>query len=144
MDKLDIIREKFRDDKFAQNLGIVIDELADDFVKMHMLLTPKINNFYDRPHGAAIYGLADAAFSVIGNNQNVISVALDCSITYHSSPNTGQVLHVEGSLIKQTRRIGTYIFKLYTENDGKKEMVATMLSTLYRTDKPIKPELKEE
>jgi uncharacterized protein (TIGR00369 family) len=96
-----------------------------------------MNNFYDRPHGAAIYGLADVAFSVIGNNQNIISVALECSITYHSSPESGQILYVEGKLIKQTRKIGTYLFTLYTMENNKQNIVATMLSTLYRTNRPI-------
>ncbi|MFX0069888.1 MAG: PaaI family thioesterase [Candidatus Hermodarchaeota archaeon] len=141
MDKLEIIKEKFKNDKFAQNFGVILDNLTENSVKMHMELTPSMNNFYNRPHGAAIYGLADAAFSVIGNNQNVISVALECSITYHSSPNDGQILYVEGKLIKQTRRIGTYIFTLYTMENENQEVVATMLSTLYRTNKPINPDI---
>ena len=141
MDKLEIIKEKFKNDKFAQNFGVVLDDLTENSVKMHMELTPKMNNFYDRTHGAAIYGLADAAFSAIGNNQNIISVALECSITYHSSPSDGQILYVEGKLIKQTLRIGTYIFTLYTMENASQEIVATMLSTLYRTNKPINPDI---
>jgi len=137
MNHLAIIKEKIKNDNYANNFGIILDDLKDDYVKMHMELRPIMNNFYDRPHGAAIYGLADVAFSVIGNNQNIISVALECSITYHSSPDSGQILYVEGKLIKQSRKIGTYLFTLYTMDNNKQNIVATMLSTLYRTNRPI-------
>lgn len=144
MDKLDLIKEKFKKDNFAQNFGVVLDELTEDSVKMHMKLTDKMNNFHGTPHGAAIYGLADAAFSVIGNNQNNISVALDCNIYYHAAPKSGQILYVTGDRIKQTRKIGTYIFELYTKRDGAQNRVATMVSTLYRTGKPHDPKLEVE
>ena len=137
MDKLEIIKDKFKSDNFAKHLGVILDHLTEDFVKMHMKLRSDMNNFYGRPHGGAIYGLADAAFSVIGNNQNIISVALDCTITYHASPNPGEILYVEGKLLKSTRKISTFIFTLYTLNDGNQNLIATMLSTLYRTGRPI-------
>ncbi|TXT64407.1 MAG: Acyl-coenzyme A thioesterase PaaI [Promethearchaeota archaeon] len=139
MDNLNLIKEKFKEDNYARNFGIELDDLTKNSVKMHMTLTPKMNNFNGRPHGAAIYGLADAAFSVIGNNRNNICVALDCNINYHKSPEPGSVLYVEGHLIKQTRKIGTYLFSLYTNEEGKNLKIATMISTLYCTGKPHDP-----
>ena len=137
MDKLEIIKDKFKNDNFAKHLGVILDDLTEDFVKMHMELRSDMSNFYGRPHGGAIYGLADAAFSVIGNNQNIISVALDCTITYHASPDPGEILYVEGKLLKSTRKISTFIFTLYTLNGENQNLIATMLSTLYRTGRPI-------
>ncbi|TFG00503.1 MAG: PaaI family thioesterase [Promethearchaeota archaeon] len=137
MDSLTIIKKKFMEDNFANHLGIILDEISDDHVKMHMKLKPFMNNFHGMPHGAAIYGLADAAFSVIGNNNNNKCVALNCDINYHASPEPGKILYVKGEKIKQTKRIGTYIFSLYIINDKKKKRkIATMISTLYCTGKP--------
>lgn len=145
MDKLDLIQEKFKEDNFANQLGIVLDELSNDTVKMHMKLKPFMNNFQGRPHGAAIYGLADAAFSVIGNNDNNICVALNCDISYHASPDPGKILHVKGEKIKQTKKVGTYMFSLYTIKDNNnKKKIATMMSTLYCTGKPHNPNIKED
>ena len=144
MDKLELIKEKFKNDNFACNFSIILDELSEDKVKMHMELKSEMNNFHNRPHGGAIYGLADAAFSVIGNNQNNISVALDCNIYYHASPEPGQILYVEGKKVIQTRKIGTYIFNLFTEENGNQKKIATMMSNLYRTGKPHDPNLKVE
>ena len=142
MNKLDVITKKFKNDNYAKNYGIILDDLKENTIKMHMQLKPEMNNFNGRPHGGAIYGLADVAFSLIGNNQNNISVALDCTINYHASPKSDDVLYVEGKLIKQTRKIGTYIFDLYTETEGIRTIIATMLSTLYRTGKPHDPNLE--
>ncbi len=137
MKNIKIVKDKFKEDNFADKLGIVLDELSEDSIRMHMRLDPSLNNFYNRPHGGAIYGLADAAFSVIGNNSNNISVAVECSISYHCSPENGDILYVEGKAISVSKRIGTYLFTLYTLKDEKKTIVATMKSTLYRTGKPI-------
>ncbi len=137
MNPLELIKEKFKNDAFANNFGIVLDLLTEDYVKMHMKITESILNFYNRPHGGAIYALADVAFSLIGNNQNNISVALSCTINYHSSPNVNEILYVEGKRINQTNKIGTYFFTLFTQENGKIKKVATMMSTLYRTGKSI-------
>ena len=137
MNNLEIIQKKFENDKFANNFNIVLDDLTEESIKMHMELKEEYNNFYGRPHGGAIYALADAAFSIIGNNSNNISVALDCTIHYHFSPNAGEILYVEGKLISQTRKIGTYNFNLYILENGNKKKVATMISALYRTGRPI-------
>nr|MDO8119502.1 hotdog fold thioesterase [Candidatus Sigynarchaeota archaeon] len=137
MDPLQIVKKQFENDNFARKFGIILDAVGQDFVKMHMTLEPGYNNLFDRPHGGAIYALADAAFSVIGNNNNNLSVALECSISYHASPDPGQILYVEGREVVGTRKIGTYLFTLYTVEGGEKKTVATMKSTLYKTGKPI-------
>ncbi|MGQ4875433.1 MAG: PaaI family thioesterase [Promethearchaeota archaeon] len=142
MNSLDVIKKKFENDAFAKNFGIILDDLTEDEVKMHMELKPELNNFHGRPHGGAIYALADAAFSIIGNNQNNVSVALNCAIHYHTSPEPGSTLYVRGTRIKQTRRIGTYYFDLYTLENGSENKIATMISTLYRTGKPHDPNLE--
>ena len=78
-----------------------------------MRLGTAMLNFYGRPHGAAIYSLADAAFSVLGNNTNNISVALDCSITYHASPEPGSLLVVEGENLSIEQADGFLLYLLF-------------------------------
>lgn len=135
----EIVQRLFEDDGYARSLGIVLDELTGTTVRMHMRLGPAMHNFYGRPHGAAIYSLADAAFSVLGNNTNNVSVALDCSITYHASPEPGSVLVVEGENLSTNRRTGSYIFTVYMDMDGDRTLIATMKSLSYRTGRPIDP-----
>ena len=136
-EKLEIVRKRFEKDKFAISLGIILDELTDKTIRMHMLLREDMFNWFDRPHGGVIYSLADAAFSVLGNNNNNLAVALDCSITYHSSPDPDTMLIVEGETLSSTRRTAAYLFKVYMEKDQRRTLVATMKSVSYRTGKRI-------
>jgi acyl-CoA thioesterase len=138
---LEVVKKQFERDNYAKSLGIVLDELTNDTIKMHMLLREDMLNMYGRPHGGIIYSLADVAFSVLGNNKNNLSVGLDCSITYHASPDPGTVLVVEGEILSNSRRTAAFLFNVYTEM---RTLVATMKSVSYRTGKLIDPTVEQE
>ncbi len=140
---LEIVKKQFESDNYAKSLGIVLDELTDNTIKMHMQLRENMLNWLNRPHGGAIYALADAAFSVLGNNKNNLSVALDCSITYHASPAPEGILIVEGETLSTSRRTAVFLFKVYMEKGGTRTLVATMKSVSYRTGKPIDPSIEQ-
>ena len=140
---LEVVKKQFERDNYAKSLGIVLDKLTDDTIQMHMLLREDMLNMYDRPHGGIIYSLADVAFSVLGNNKNNLSVGLDCSITYHASPDPGTVLVVEGEILSNSRRTAAFLFNVYTEEEGMRTLVATMKSVSYRTGKPIDPTVEQ-
>jgi acyl-CoA thioesterase len=140
---LEIVKKQFESDNYAKFLGIVLDELTDGSIRMHMQLRENMLNWFNRPHGGAIYALADAAFSVLGNNTNNLSVALDCSITYHTSPDSGTILIVEGETLSATRRTVAILFNVYMEKEGTRTLVATMKGVGYRTGKPIDPNIEQ-
>ena len=71
---LDIARQRFAHDNYAGTLGIVLDDLTHDTIRMHMQLRDDMLNWFSRVHGGAIYALADAAFSVLANNSNNLAV----------------------------------------------------------------------
>jgi acyl-CoA thioesterase len=140
---LEIVKKRFEGDNYARLLGIVLDELTDDTIQMHMQLREDMLNWFNRPHGGAIYALADAAFSLLGNNTNNLSVALDCSITYHASPDPGAILIVEGETLSATRRTAAFLFNVYMGKRGTRTLVATMKGVGYRTGKPIDPNIEQ-
>ncbi len=140
---LEIVKKQFESDNYAKSLGIVLDELTDNTITMHMQLRENMLNWLNRPHGGAIYALADAAFSVLGNNTNNMSVAIDCSITYHASPDPGTILIVEGETLSATRRTAAFLFNVYMEKEGTRTLVATMKGVGYRTGKPIDPNIEQ-
>jgi acyl-CoA thioesterase len=139
--QLEIARNRFKKDTFAQSLGIVLDELTDQTIQMHMQPQEDMNNWFGQLHGGVIYSLADAAFSVLANNSNNIAVALDCSITYHASPDPETILIVKGETLSTTRRTAAYIFKVYMKNNEKLTPVATMKSVSYKTSSLIDPNI---
>jgi len=140
---LNLVRKRFEQDNYAKSFGIVLDELTDDTIQMHMQLREDMLNWFNRPHGGAIYSLTDAAFSVLGNNNNNLAVALDCSITFNATPDPGTMLIVEGETLSTTSRTAAYLFKVYMEKEGTRTLVATMKSVSYRTGKPIDPNIKQ-
>jgi acyl-CoA thioesterase len=140
---LDVVKRQFDKDNYSKSLGIVLDTLTDDTIQMHVQLREDMLNMYNRPHGGIIYSLADVAFSVLGNNKNNISVGLDCSITYHASPDPGTVLVVEGKILSNSRRTAAFLFEVFTEKEGMRILVATMKSVSYRTGKPINPDVEQ-
>ncbi|HME55004.1 MAG TPA: hotdog fold thioesterase [Candidatus Lokiarchaeia archaeon] len=144
MNNLDIVKAQFKKDNFANKFRIVLDDLKENSIKMHMILDSSTLNLFGRPHGGAIYALADAAFSIIGNNNNNLSVALESSINYHASPDPGKNLIVEGKELCGSTKIGSYLFDIFTEEGGQRKSIATMMSTLYKTGKPIVEEQADE
>jgi acyl-CoA thioesterase len=140
---LEIVKKRFEQDNYTNSLGIILDELTEDTVQMHMELREDMLNWFGRPHGGAIYSLADAAFSVLGNNTNNLAVALDCSITFHASPDLETILIVEGEILSTTVRTAAYLFKVYMEKNGIRTLVATMKSVSYQTGNPIDPDVEQ-
>ena len=140
---LEVVKKQFEGDSYAKSLGITLDELTEDTIQMHMELRQDMLNMYNRPHGGIIYSLADVAFSVLGNNKNNISVGLDCSITYHASPDPGTMLIVEGKILSSSRRTAAFLFDVFTEKEGICTLVATMKSVSYRTGKPINADVEQ-
>jgi acyl-CoA thioesterase len=138
---LALAKKRFEQDEYARSLGIILEALTPDTVQMSMELKKEMLNWFQRPHGGVIYSLADAAFSVLANNQNNLSVALDCSITYHSSPDPGSVLMVRGENLSTTARTAAFLFRVSAEREGRHLSVATMKSIAYRTGKPIDPDI---
>jgi len=140
---LEVVKKQFEGDSYAKSLGITLDELTEDTIQMHMQLRQDMLNMYNRPHGGIIYSLADVAFSVLGNNKNNISVGLDCSITYHASPDPGTMLIVEGKILSSSRRTAAFLFDVFAEKEGIRTLVATMKSVSYRTGKPINADVEQ-
>jgi uncharacterized protein (TIGR00369 family) len=134
---IELVKRCFSEDNYARSLGIVPDSLTENAIEMHMELREEMLNLFQRFHGGAIYSLADAAFSVPGNNSNNLAVALDCSITYHASPEAGTTLVVLGETLSTTARTGAYLFRVFMEKDGGRSLISTMKSVSSRTGKPL-------
>lgn len=135
--QLKILKNRFKNDTFAQSLGIVLDQVTEGTVEMHMQLQSGMNNWFGQLHGGAIYTLADAAFSILANNRENIAVALECSITYHASPEPDTILIVKGEILSRGQRTAAYLFKIFMKKEGALTLIATMKSVSYRTNKPI-------
>ena len=79
-------REFFKDDKFATNMGIQIDELGDDYCECSLKLNENHRNAVGGVMGGVIFTLADFAFAVLSNQIHQLTVAQQVDIHYLSAP----------------------------------------------------------
>ena len=79
-------REHFKNDRFATNAGMVIDEMGEDYSVCSVILNDGHKNAYGGVMGGAIFTLADLAFAVCANQIHSLSVAQQVSINYLSAP----------------------------------------------------------
>ncbi|MDR0867610.1 MAG: PaaI family thioesterase [Planctomycetota bacterium] len=85
---LEKIRQYFRGDRFAANIGVVIDAVSETSVQCSMVLTENHRNAVGGVQGGAIFTLADFTFAVHCNLAMVsgepvgATVGQSCAISY--------------------------------------------------------------
>ncbi len=82
---LEEAREFFKDDKFATNNGVKLDELNEESCTCSLELTDIHRNAYGAVMGGAIFTLADYAFAVLSNHLHKPTVGQQVNINYLSS-----------------------------------------------------------
>ena len=114
---LDEAREHFKNDRFATNAGMVIDEIGEDCAVCSVTLTDDHKNAYGGVMGGVIFTLADFAFAVCANNIHSLSVAQQISINYLSAP-AGDHLTAKAKCLKSGRTTSV-ITVMVTDDTGK-------------------------
>ena len=85
-------RDFFKNDRFATNAGMQIDDYCEDGATCSVVLTDDHKNAYGGVMGGAIFTLADLAFAVTANNIHSLSVASQVSINYLSAPKGSKLI----------------------------------------------------
>ncbi len=100
--------EKFKSDEFAKLVGVEFLEFREGYAKAAMTVRRELLNFHGVAHGAAIYALADVAFSVASNSRNIAAVALSMTIHYRRPVAEGSRLIAEAFEESLGRTTGLY------------------------------------
>lgn len=119
--------EMFSKDPFMAMLGIKIEESSKGYARVSVKTLKSMVNFNGAVHGAVIFALADAAFSVACNYLQK-ATAVSASISYLSAAQAGDEIIAEVKSDKQGKKIGGYSAKVYT-SDGK--LLATFSGVSY-------------
>ncbi|MHA1786046.1 MAG: PaaI family thioesterase [Candidatus Helarchaeota archaeon] len=129
--KLQDLKTRVKQDNFSKFLGIEIVELSNGHAKTKLKVTKDLLNFFGSGHGAAIYSVADVAFSLACNAQDniEIAVALNVSINYIQKVNLDDVIFAEANLISSTGRIS--VTEIIITNQ-KKELIAKFEGLAYQ------------
>lgn len=79
-------REFFKNDHFAMNMGIQIDELNEESCQCSLKLNDGHKNAVGGVMGGVMFTLADFSFAVISNHLHHPTVAQQVSVNYLSAP----------------------------------------------------------
>ena len=111
MTDIDEIREFFSHDLYAYDTGAYIEEVADRYAKVSLLLNERHKNAVGGVMGGVYFTLADFAFAVASNWQKAGTVSLNSDISFIGVPKTEKI-YAETELVKDGRSVCTYIVKV--------------------------------
>ena len=103
MTDLEEARAFFRGDMFATEAGCVIDEVAENFARCSLTLTPRHRNAVGQVMGGVSFTLADFAFAVAANFHQSLTVSVTSTIS-HLGTVKGNRLIARTRLVKDGRR----------------------------------------
>ncbi|MBW1779863.1 MAG: PaaI family thioesterase [Deltaproteobacteria bacterium] len=127
------IEKFFKNDRFAQYIGIEIVEFSPGSAKAKMKIEDHHLNALNVVHGGAIFGLADLVLAVAANSHGKVSLGINVNISYIKAAQ-GKMLFGEAKEISRSSTLGTYSMEI---KDEKGEIVAVMTGTVYRKKERI-------
>ena len=124
---LEEVREIFKSDRFATENGAVIEEIGDLSATCSLTVTDSHKNAMGSVMGAVYFMLADFAFAVAANWENMGCVSLRSDISFLSSAK-GNKLIAKAVCIKDGKTTSCYRIDV-TDNLG--NLAATVTTTGY-------------
>lgn len=120
-------------DTFSRWLGIETVAIAPGLSTIRMTVRDDMMNGLGGVHGGIVYSFADSAFSYATNNTGVISVAIDCTVSYPAAVRVGDVLTAVAEQESGSNRLA---FCRVTVRNQRDDIVGHFRGTVYRTLKP--------
>jgi len=122
----------FARDVVSRRLGMELLAVSEGFSKLSMPVTEEMMSGFGMLHGGIVFTLADSAFAFACNSRNEMHVALQCSISFHSSAKPGETLIATAQERSRTSRTGIYDIDVVT-GDGR--LVALFRGIPYRLNR---------
>ena len=119
----------FEKDRFATCNGAVIDEVDDHYAKCSLRIEDNHRNAMGAVMGGVYFTLADFAFAVAANWQQIGTVSLNSDIAYLGSAR-GDRLTAEAFCIKNGRTTSYYRIEV---KDAEDRLVVVVNTTGYKT-----------
>jgi|Deesub1362A_J573_1020465.scaffolds.fasta_scaffold00405_32 acyl-CoA thioesterase len=131
------IKKIMLSDSFRKYLGAEVEEFRPGYARVRAVVKKEFLNFHGVAHGGFVISIADFAFAIAGNADNIKRMALNININFYSSAKEGDVLIGEAERITGGKRVGFY--ELRVSKDDSKEIIAKGTAIVYgKGDKFIK------
>ena len=121
--------EQFTKDRFATCNGAVIDEVGANYARCSLAIEEKHRNAMGAVMGGVYYMLADFAFAVAANWQQMGTVSLNADVAFLGAAR-GDRLSAEAVCVKDGRSTSYYRVEV---RDAEDRLVAVVNTTGYRT-----------
>lgn len=126
---MDSIKTFLKNDQFAANAGIELQEVKPGYAKACMKVTQAHLNAGGVCQGGALFTLADLACAAVANSHGQLTYSLTANITFIRSAKEGEFIYAEAIEVVNHPRI-PYIEVRLTNEQG--ELLATFTSSGYR------------
>ncbi len=130
---VDVVNALVRRDLFSQWLGIEVVEAAVGKAVLRMTIRVEMVNGFGTSHGGILFSLADSALAFATNACGVLSVAVDCSISFPVAVRPGDVLTATAIEQSTTKRLAFCDVSVRNQADV---IVGHFRGTVYRTAIP--------
>lgn len=114
MQTLQDVQAIFEKDRFATENGARVEDFGAGYAKCSLRITDRHRNAVGALMGGVPFMLADFAFAVAVNHEEMTTVSLASSITYLGVPK-GEVLIAEANAVKEGRSTCYYRVNLWDE-----------------------------
>ncbi len=132
----EVIDHLLKNDRFSTWMGIELEKVSPGECIISMTIREEMLNGFGIAHGGVTFALADTALAIASNSYNILSVALDASISYPNAVNEGDKLTAKACQISLSRKTGVYSISISNQHD---QVVAFFKGTVYRTSKNLLP-----
>ncbi|MFO0093882.1 MAG: hotdog fold thioesterase [Gemmatimonadaceae bacterium] len=126
----DVIAHLMRRDAFSQLLGMEVLEADLGRSVVRMRVRPDLVNGFGTLHGGALFSLADSAVAFASNAGGMLSVAVDCTISFPVACRPGDVLTATAVEQSATNRLAFVEVTVRNQDDVD---VGYFRGTVYRT-----------
>lgn len=128
------LQEYFKNDPFANMIGMQLLEAGHGHAKATLHLKPEHQNAAGRTEGGVLFSLADFTLAAAANSHGILSLSLSANITFLKGSGTGDTLFAEAHERHLGRTTGCYQIDV-TNQHG--ELIATFESTVFRLGTPV-------
>ncbi|WP_309672096.1 hotdog fold thioesterase [Gemmatimonas sp.] len=129
----DVVNTLMARDLYSQWLGIEVVEAAVGTSVLRMTIRDEMVNGFGTSHGGIMFSLADSALAFATNACGMLSVAVDCSISFPVAVRPGDVLIATAIEQSTTKRLAFCDVSVRNQADV---LVGHFRGTVYRTATP--------
>ena len=121
-------------DRFSAWLKIELIDFDLGSCKIAMTIRDEMLNGFDIVHGGVTFAFADSALAIASNGYNILSVALETSMSFSAPAKIGDRLVATATEVTRTKKIAVYNILITNQEDV---TVGLFKGTVYRTSKTL-------